>query len=87
MSFGRFNWPRSVGPSYKVVFEKRISRIEKKTTFSILVFQVSQINLFSDTILATFLPTGSVSWLYYSDRITEHLGFLLLQSLSLFFRI
>ncbi len=32
---------------------------------------VSQINLLLDTILATFLPTGSVSWLYYSDRITE----------------
>jgi len=24
-----------------------------------------------DTILATFLPTGSVSWLYYSDRLSE----------------
>lgn len=32
---------------------------------------VSQINLLFDTILATFLPTGSVSWLYYSDRIAE----------------
>ena len=32
---------------------------------------VSQINLLLDTVLATFLPTGSVSWLYYSDRITE----------------
>ncbi|MEM6773947.1 MAG: murein biosynthesis integral membrane protein MurJ [Pseudomonadota bacterium] len=32
---------------------------------------VSQLNLLLDTILATFLPTGSVSWLYYSDRLTE----------------
>ena len=24
-----------------------------------------------DTMLATFLPTGSVSWLYYSDRLSE----------------
>ena len=32
---------------------------------------VSQINLVLDTILATFLPTGSVSWLYYSDRLSE----------------
>ncbi|MEM1404562.1 MAG: murein biosynthesis integral membrane protein MurJ [Pseudomonadota bacterium] len=32
---------------------------------------VSQINLLLDTILASFLPTGSVSWLYYSDRLTE----------------
>jgi len=32
---------------------------------------VSQINLVLDTMLATFLPTGSVSWLYYSDRLSE----------------
>lgn len=32
---------------------------------------VSQINLLLDTILASFLPTGSVSWLYYSDRLWE----------------
>lgn len=32
---------------------------------------VSQINLLLDTILASFLPTGSISWLYYSDRLSE----------------
>lgn len=32
---------------------------------------VSQINLMLDTVLASFLPTGSVSWLYYSDRLVE----------------
>ena len=32
---------------------------------------VSQINLLLDTVIATFLPTGSVSWLYYSDRLSE----------------
>ncbi len=32
---------------------------------------VSQINLLLDTILASFLVTGSVSWLYYSDRLVE----------------
>jgi putative peptidoglycan lipid II flippase len=32
---------------------------------------VSQVNLLLDTVLASFLPTGSVSWLYYSDRLTE----------------
>ncbi|WOJ96498.1 murein biosynthesis integral membrane protein MurJ [Congregibacter brevis] len=32
---------------------------------------VSQLNLLFDTVLASFLPTGSVSWLYYSDRLTE----------------
>jgi putative peptidoglycan lipid II flippase len=32
---------------------------------------VSQINLLIDTLLASFLVTGSVSWLYYSDRLVE----------------
>jgi putative peptidoglycan lipid II flippase len=32
---------------------------------------VSQINLMLDTILASFLQTGSISWLYYSDRLAE----------------
>lgn len=32
---------------------------------------VSQINLLLDTVLASFLPTGSVAWLYYSDRLSE----------------
>lgn len=32
---------------------------------------VSQINLLLDTVLASFLPEGSVSWLYYSDRLVE----------------
>ncbi len=32
---------------------------------------VSQINLLLDTLLASFLVTGSISWLYYSDRLVE----------------
>ena len=32
---------------------------------------VSQINLLLDTVLASFLETGSISWLYYSDRLLE----------------
>ncbi len=32
---------------------------------------VSQINLFLDSVFASFLPAGSVSWLYYSDRLVE----------------
>lgn len=32
---------------------------------------VAQINLLLDTVLASFLPTGSVSWLYFSDRLVE----------------
>lgn len=32
---------------------------------------VSQINLLLDTVLASFLQTGSISWLYYADRLSE----------------
>ncbi|ELA9195134.1 murein biosynthesis integral membrane protein MurJ [Vibrio parahaemolyticus] len=32
---------------------------------------VSQINLLFDTFIASFLQTGSISWLYYSDRLLE----------------
>lgn len=32
---------------------------------------VAQINVLINTLLASFLITGSVSWLYYSDRVME----------------
>lgn len=32
---------------------------------------VAQINLLLDTIIASFLVAGSVSWLYYADRLVE----------------
>lgn len=51
---------------------------------------VSQISLIINTIFASFLATGSVSWLYYADRLMEFpsgllgaaLGTILLPSLS-----
>jgi len=47
---------------------KRIFRLMLPALFGV---SVSQINLLLDTILASFLQTGSVSWLYYSDRLAE----------------
>jgi putative peptidoglycan lipid II flippase len=32
---------------------------------------VLQINLFADTLIASFLPTGAVSYLYYADRLNQ----------------
>jgi len=32
---------------------------------------VAQVSLLLDTIFASFLPTGSISWLYYSDRLNQ----------------
>jgi len=51
---------------------------------------VSQISLLINTVFASFLKTGSVSWLYYADRLMEFpsgllgaaLGTILLPSLS-----
>lgn len=47
---------------------KRILTLMAPAIFGV---SVSQINLMLDTILASFLPTGSVSWLYYSERLSE----------------
>jgi len=38
---------------------------------TILGSSVAQVNLLVSTFLASFLATGSVSWLYYSDRLME----------------
>ena len=51
---------------------------------------IAQINLLVNTLLASFLVTGSVSWLYYADRLMEFplgvfgiaLGTVLLPNLS-----
>ncbi len=32
---------------------------------------VQQVNILIDTVLASWLPTGSIAWLYYADRIYE----------------
>jgi putative peptidoglycan lipid II flippase len=38
---------------------------------ALFAVSVTQINLLLDTVLASFLATGSISWLYYSDRLME----------------
>lgn len=47
---------------------KQIYRLMIPALFGV---SVSQINLLIDTLMASFLVTGSVSWLYYSDRLME----------------
>lgn len=57
---------------------------------ALLGVSVGQISLLINTIFASFLPHGSVSWLYYADRLMEFpagmlgvaLGTVLLPSLS-----
>ncbi len=48
-----------------------VRRILKLMVPALFGVSVSQINLLLDTVLASLLPEGSVSWLYYSDRLTE----------------
>jgi len=48
-----------------------VQKILKLMLPGIFGSSVAQINLLFDTLLASFLVTGSVSWLYYSDRLVE----------------
>ncbi|CAB1369779.1 conserved hypothetical protein; putative inner membrane protein [Denitratisoma oestradiolicum] len=67
-----------------------VRRILKLMAPAVLGVSVSQLSLLINTIFASFLQSGSVSWLYYADRLMEFpagllgaaLGTILLPSLS-----
>ena len=48
-----------------------VRRIMKLMLPAIFAVSITQINLLLDTMIASFLESGSVSWLYYSDRLVE----------------
>ncbi|MBA1146512.1 murein biosynthesis integral membrane protein MurJ [Ectothiorhodospiraceae bacterium WFHF3C12] len=48
-----------------------VKRVLKLMTPALFGSSVAQINLLVDTVLASFLMTGSVTWLYFSDRLVE----------------
>ncbi|WP_081949059.1 murein biosynthesis integral membrane protein MurJ [Litchfieldella xinjiangensis] len=56
-------WPNFTHPGVR-----RILLLMAPALFGV---SVSQINLLLDTVLASLLTAGSVSWLYYSDRLVE----------------
>jgi putative peptidoglycan lipid II flippase len=66
---------------------RRVLRLMAPAAFGV---SISQISLVINTIFASFLVTGSVSWLYYADRLMEFpagvlgvaVGTILLPSLS-----
>jgi len=70
--------------------DEGVRRILKLMAPALLGVSVSQVSLVINTIFASFLPSGSVSWLYYADRLMEFpagllgaaLGTILLPSLS-----
>ena len=47
---------------------KRVIRLMVPAIFG---SSVAQINILFDSLMASFLITGSISWLYYSDRLME----------------
>lgn len=67
-----------------------VQRVMKLMLPAMLAVSVAQISLFINTIFASFLQSGSVSWLYYADRLMEFpagllgaaLGTILLPGLS-----
>ena len=69
---------------------RRILRLMGPAVFGVSIAQVS---LLINTIFASFLANGSVSWLYYADRLMEFptgmlgvaLGTILLPSLSKYY--
>ncbi|CAK0740750.1 putative lipid II flippase MurJ [uncultured Gammaproteobacteria bacterium] len=58
----RFRWPRLTEP---------VRRFLHLLGPAALGAGLVQINLFVDTIIASFLPTGAVSYLYYADRLNQ----------------
>jgi putative peptidoglycan lipid II flippase len=70
--------------------DEGVRRILKLMGPAALGVSVAQISLIINTIFASFLDTGSVSWLYYADRLMEFptgmlgvaLGTILLPSLA-----
>lgn len=48
-----------------------VARIRKLMLPALFGVSVSQINLLINTVLASFLATGAISYLYYSDRLLE----------------
>lgn len=48
-----------------------VSRILRLMVPALFGVSVSQINLLLDTVIASFLVSGSVSWLYFSERLMD----------------
>ena len=51
--------------------DENIQKVRKLIIPALFGVSVGQINLLLDTVIATSLVTGSISWLYYSDRLLE----------------
>ncbi len=50
--------------------DEGVRRVIKLLIPALFGVSVAQISLLIDTLFASFLPVGSITWLYYSDRLT-----------------
>ncbi len=50
--------------------DQTVRRVMKLMVPALFGVSVAQISLLIDNFFASFLPAGSISWLYYSDRLT-----------------
>jgi putative peptidoglycan lipid II flippase len=65
---------RAVGVSWRPRFETQhegVRRIGRLMGPTVVGLAVKDVNILVDTILATFLAGGSVTWLFYANRLTE----------------
>jgi putative peptidoglycan lipid II flippase len=65
---------RRIGMLPRVRFDWRhpgVQRVLKQMGPAVFGVSVGQLSIIINTILASFLITGSVSWLYYADRLME----------------
>ncbi len=58
-------------PKIQFGHHKALTTLKKRMLPALFGVSVSQINLLVDTMIASTLIAGSVSWLYYSDRLLE----------------
>jgi putative peptidoglycan lipid II flippase len=65
-------WRLGLLPRLSISFnDPEVRRLNQLLLPAIFSASVTQINLLLDTLVASFLASGSVSWLYYSDRLVE----------------
>lgn len=58
-------------PRPRLAGHSEVGKVFRLMGPAIFASSISQINLLVNRILASFLVTGSVSWLYYADRLME----------------
>lgn len=51
--------------------DEGVARVMKLMIPALFGVSIAQLNLMVDSIFASFLQVGSVSWLYYTDRLTD----------------